>query len=206
MATSPFTSSHYEATEESGCVLARSSTHFWEMEYGEVAATGMMLSCEHWTKEATRNDCCGGQCLKWQWKWGEEQFITSRAQKAAKSCNKFSPSQMSSKRGQKNKHWMGSDTAPSEVSEGGKGRGKNRRKKISRPLHWVIPELLLLEGSQILAGAFASAFFPPLSENQEVKAPNLDVYLKYSQILPTVSPYSVLHLASEKLVIKSMKE
>ena len=94
--------------------------------------------------------------------------------KAASSCDELIPSQVSSKGGEKDTG-MGSDIQPCQVSIGGKGREKQR--KISRPPHWVIPELLPLEGSQISAGAFASAFF--LSERQgKAKPPNSAAHLK----------------------------
>lgn len=76
-----------------------------------------------------------------------------------------------------NRHWMGSDIQPSQVSEE-EGEGEEQKKE-----HKQAPSLSHTRATAAgrepdFSWSFCLCFSSPLSENQEVKAPNLDVYLK----------------------------
>lgn len=114
-------------------------------------------------------------------------------QKAARPCSEFSPSQMSNNRVQK-----GVDTGWDQIyslARSAKGeRGGEEQKKEDKQAPSLSHTRATAAGREPdFSWRFCLCFSSSLSENQEVKTPNLDVYLKYIKILLIASSYTILH-------------
>lgn len=159
MAVSYFASScpHYEATEG----LMR-SVHIWEMKYGKQQqleqCSAVNIGITNWGgyREWPLQDTASEMVVKMRREKSLSQAEHRKQQVPAMSSFLLKWAA----REQRKTLWWDQIHSLARSVKGERG-GKNRRKKISRLPHWVIPELLLLEGSQIWAGIFASAS-PPL--------------------------------------------